>query len=856
MLIRLFAERAAAFDRRFRGCALAFAAVALLGCASIAPAQEMTDDMIGQDEQLWRIWSAAVAAVERDKLDEAGKQFDDLLALKPSDLRLALMADRSGTLKLEEAGDKLGAAGAALMAQIKSGRRQRQLAEDGWHFAAIGRFGYADANLKALVDSHPDPVALLELSRYNLARTQTLIKLVNHAEVGPAARLVLKLLQEGEDALRRDAREIEVNIERLAGSPRVVYQAVNNLKQSGEYAIPQLLAYLQDGRKAALHAAILQVLPQIGRGGVNPLVIALSAKNQTTRMQVADALAAIAYPQAAPYLALAVADANSSPEAKAAATRALSGCNRLGTAEPASLFRTLANDYYKQAESLASDPRVEQANVWYLDEKTDQLKYVAVPRAIFCDIMTMRCAEQALRLAHDDAPSIALWLAANFRREARLGMDVESEAASDHAARDGTKPPGYPRAIYFARAAGPRYNHLVLSRAVADKDPGVALGAIAALDATAGPNNLLGPEDARQSLALALQFPNRLVRIKAALAIARTLPRSEFLGSQNVVPVLAEALGQPTRRTALVIDPEQQSRNALQAVLRGAQYDVYAAETLYAAAEQARQAGNAAIDAVIVGSDVTAPALPDAVREIRERTETSAAPVLILIKPRQTTLAREAARHATGVETLLSDALHSDAPEKSAAAVVARLGSAAAAMGMRSLDPERSIALALAAAEALRQLGLLQSSVLDVSRAERALVASLAHANEELRIKAAAALAVTGTESAQRVLAKTALDAERAKEQRIATFASLSEHAGRFGNKLDEGLVQQIVKMSRDAADLELRTACSQALGALNLANNQASEIIRAQSRDAHEPGPAQPAPAEPKAEESTDSQE
>lgn len=809
--------------------------VPLFVAALAAPvfAQEITDDMVGQDERAWQTWSAAMAALEREKTEDFTKALGVLDEMKLSELRLALMADRTGTLKLEETAndEKLGAQVKPLLERINAGRKQRQLAEDGWHFAAIGRFNYADANLKALVDAGPDPVALLELSRYNLARTETLIKLVTHAEVGPSARLVLRLLQEGEEALRKDAREIEVNIERLAGPPRVVYQAVNNLKKSGEYAVPQLLSYLADPKQEDLRPAIVQVLPQLGRGAVNPLVIALGMKDQITRLRVVEALEAIAYPQAAPYLAKIVNEPEASPEVRAAAGRALGAINRTGTADAALLFRALAEDYYKESESLAGDPRFDTANVWYLDDQNDQLKYVAVPREIFCDVMTMRCSEQALKLSENDGTAIALWLAANFRREARLGMNVESESASELAAKDGTKNEGYPRSIYFARSAGPVYAHMVLSRANRDSDPGVALGAIAALRATAGPGSLLGPQDNRQSLAQALQFPQRLVRIKAALAIARSLPRSEFVGSQNVIPVLSEALGQPTRRTALVVDPDEQSRNAFQGVLRGREYEVHTGATLYAALEQARQAGTPTIDAVVIGSDVSSPTVDTAVREIRQRTETAAAPVLIVAKPRQTTLASNAARRISGAETIVSDVLRSDAPDKTTQSVLDKLTRAAAALGMKSLDSEQSLALALEAAEALRQVGLAQSPVLDVSRAESGLVAALAHPSEELRIKAAAALALAGTDSAQKALAKAALDSGNSKSQRIATFGSLAEHAGYFGNKLDERIVQDIVTLVRDEADLELRTAGSQALGALNLTNNQASDIIRRQSR-------------------------
>ncbi|MBK8270114.1 MAG: hypothetical protein IPK83_18190 [Planctomycetes bacterium] len=108
------------------------------------------------------------------------------------------------------------------------------MAEDGLHMAVVGRFNYADANFKALIDSNPDPVALLELVRYNANRQDTLVKLINNTEVGASAKAFLELLVRGEELLRRDPYEIVTNIKKLGGSPRMAYNATNRLKNSGE----------------------------------------------------------------------------------------------------------------------------------------------------------------------------------------------------------------------------------------------------------------------------------------------------------------------------------------------------------------------------------------------------------------------------------------------------------------------------------------------------------------------------------------------------------------------------------------------------------------------------------------------
>ena len=67
-----------------------------LGLAAPAVAQEMADDMVGQDQKAWVTWSTATRALEREELAEAGKQFEAIAAMNLADLRLALMADRTG----------------------------------------------------------------------------------------------------------------------------------------------------------------------------------------------------------------------------------------------------------------------------------------------------------------------------------------------------------------------------------------------------------------------------------------------------------------------------------------------------------------------------------------------------------------------------------------------------------------------------------------------------------------------------------------------------------------------------------------------------------------------------------------
>lgn len=791
----------------------------------------LVDDMVGQTATSWTTWKTAMRALERDRGADAEKLLGQIAEMRLSDLRLALMADRSGIIRLEQVAETADASETvkALMGKIRNGRKQKQLAEDGWHLAAVGRFKMADATFKALDQTSPDPVALLELARANPNRHLTLVKLVANADVGPSAKRMIELLNEGEKQLRMDPYEIAINVTKLGGTPREVYNATIALKNSGEYAIPELIETLQDPQRRELHPAVIQVLPTIGRGGLNPMVQSLSGSDPVSKQVVISALAQIGYKQAVPYLARLSADENTPADVKAAANQAMSQLGGGANRDVSALFYELGDAYYKNHESLSADSNADTANVWYMVE--GKLKYIPVPTPIFNDIMAMRCAEESLKANAGNTESVALWLAGNFRRESKLGMDVESDEADVLAAKDGTRPDGYPRSIYFARAAGPMYNHRVLGRAVADSDPGVALGAIAALAATAGQPSLLGAENIKQPLVQALSFPNKQVRFKTAIAIGRALPETAFGQSQNVVPVLAEALGSSTKAGAMVVDPDENTRLKLQTLFRAHGMDVAVGTSLFNAQSDGDKNGIPNYDVILLATDINGPELQGAIDEIRRNFKTAATPIVVIMKPQQTGLAQTAARMNKGVAYVESEVVNMGDPDQIKTRVMDKVNAAARSLGMAPLNADLALNLAMQAADVLRMILDANRKVFDAGKAAPALIKALEHPSEALRIKSAAALALIPAGEGQSALAEAGLNDKNTKTFRVAAFNSLAEAARRNGNLVGADLVQKIIDLTMAEKDLILQAAASKALGALDLTSNKASEIIRAQSR-------------------------
>ncbi len=815
------------FASRLRYFSALIALALLPALASVAYAQEgLPDNAVGQNEKLWRDWKAAMRLVDRGQLEEASPMFEALATEDTSDLRYALMADRTGTTRLEfwSTQDDAPQGVKTIVEKIKNGRRQRGLAEDGWHFAAVGRFKMADANFKALIESEPDPVGLLELARRNPNRNEILIRLINNTTVGDSAVAFIKLLEEGERQLRTNPFEIEANIAKLGGPPRMVYNATNRLRDAGEYAIPHMIQALQDPSRADLHAVLIQTLSQMGRGALNPLVQALGMDDDVTKAILIRAAGDIGYKQAVPYLVELVQDTSTSPIVQSASREALQKLGIGGGFDPARLFLELAEMYYDDAESLQPVKVADLANIWYL--RDGELRYIPVPTPVFNDVMAMRCAEEVLNYNDGSADAIALWLAANTRREAKLGMNVESDVPDPLGNKDSTRPANTPRAIYFNRAAGAQYNHMMLQRAVEDKDPPVALGAIAALRSTAGEANLIGNEDYKQALVQALSFPNRQVRFKAAEALALAKPDSQFTGAQNVVPVLAESLKATEGKVALLVMPDLDTRNKFVSLLRANDYSVASGSTLYAALQDGREKTIGAYDAVFLGLQMSQPDVLGAVGELRGSFDTASVPILVIAD--DVGRGNRLTRGKAGVELLDQAIIDIGDSDRIKDAVESRISRASSSLGLAAVDRDSAMELAIRAAEALEVVG--ESSVFDVDRAEPAMVSAIRGDNEKLRIEVAGALAMVNSASAQEVLTEVALNADHNLAERIAQFDALAKSGRRYGNLMgDSDVVQRLIDLTLNESDLILRAGASKALGALNIKTNKASEIIRSQ---------------------------
>ncbi|MCP4589536.1 MAG: hypothetical protein GY842_02205 [bacterium] len=689
------------------------------------------------------------------------------------------------------------------------------------HYARMGRFEEARAYATRLLD-HPDldPVELLEWADRDRGSLDTLITVISHSSVGREAQRVLDVLREGEHLKRQDPQRIGANIDKLGGAPQAEYHAIQALRDSGEYAVPWMVQVLVDRSREDLAPRIIRTLPQIGQPAVNPLVAALETADLDLQQTLVRALGEIGYPHAVPYLKKLFTEGDLPDGGRAAVDEALARiarqCGRSFPGSAAEDFIRLAEQYYNEEGVLRADPRLPSANLWYW--RDGFVDSVVVPRDIHGPIMAMRCAEYALRLEPARVESIPLWLAANIRREAYLGMNVESgePVVSE---LDPSRPDGFPRALYFSRAAGAQHCLDVLDRANRDQDTLVALGAIAALRTVAGPSALVAYRGATQPLVQALTFPDASVRIKAALALAEARPRASFSGADWVIPVLTEALGHVGEQFYIVVDPDSANLNRIVELLRQQGAEVLGESNFYKAVEQVRK-DRRLVAGVFLSAAMENPGVWPAVAELRREFRYRLTPVVLLRDSVNYETARTLAEKDPRVGHVAADA-ESEALAATMREVMARTG--------RVPPPDdQSQRLALAATDALLGLAHDPATVLSAAVSQPALIAVLEDADDdELRRRTTAVLARLDGPTAQRALVATALSDTEHETLRVASFDALAESARIHGNLLSDTLLTRLIEVASDEPDLALRTAASQALGALNLTDNKAGEVIR-----------------------------
>ncbi|HEY2588713.1 MAG TPA: hypothetical protein VGI81_23425 [Tepidisphaeraceae bacterium] len=708
---------------------------------------------------------------------------------------------------------------AAPAPEVGANQTLEQQVDDFWHYGEIGRYDLQAAyGNKLLQEGQQNPEQLLSLFEKVAANhraypsqlpTDVDGELLRWQAADPQMKTVatqlIDLLNKGRFARRQNPDYIKQNIQRLNTGERGYMLGMQQLRNSGELAVPQMVAILISNtpEDAQMHDVVRRGLKDLGRAALNPLLAATQMPpNNVALTSICGVLGDIGYPIAVPYLTALAQNSQASNEVRSAANSALKQLNADPNANAGDLFYDLANRFYLGTASVQPDPRQPVAFMWYWGD--GGLTSKQLPPQIFNDLMTMRTAEQALRQNPTQPDqSVSLWLAANIRRSINLPQG----------ATDPTRTAEEPQPHYYNVAEGAKYLNLVLARSLTDntpQSPAVALAAIKSLQDIVGQSNMFSGGQG-QPLVDALRYPDRQVRFEAAFAIASALPQRPFQGQARVVPLLAEAVQQSgTPGVLIVANPADRSR--ITADLKG--YQVAGGEDPSTAVADSMTIP--AVDVIIISEDMGGAAIDKLFELAAANPRLERTAKLIIVHSLASPWARMSLTDPT-----LSYTEATGGPQLAAAVEAARKKA-----GGLPMDEKVATDFALRAAKLLEELATTHNPVLDLSAAEQALIASLGDKRADIAKAVGNAVAMLDSKAAQSGLADRANDPNTPPDVRISLYKSLATSAKFYGNRLNAeqiGAIQQVVAGEKN---LDIRSAAAEARGALNLPSQDAKSLI------------------------------
>lgn len=688
-----------------------------------------------------------------------------------------------------------------------------QAVDSFWHFGKIAKYEQAAAEGQKVLGSGASSADLLAAFEQVASERRedlydTLYKWVNVEPMKAVTEQVLAKLAEGRKERFQNPQWIRQQVERLSVNSRAFEAAIQELRNSGEFAAPVMIDVLRDDGAKQFHSATRAGLVRLGRQVLNPLVPILESKDQRLLFTVMGVLGEIKYDVAAPYIARVYATKQAGmEEVKSAAGRAL---GQLGYADPAAvkpadLFAELAEKFYYSNASIVPDTRFpEAAHIWYWDDSKG-LTSKDVPPQIFNEIMSMRCSEYSLKLEPNRGDVVSLWLAANNKREADL---PEGKADTTHEGPD---------AHFYNVSLGTQYCNTVLTRALRDRTPAVALKVIRSLQEIAGQSNLfVAGENAKEPVVDGMQFPNREVRFESAIALGAALPSKAFVGQELVVPTLAEAISSTGKPNVVIVMADANAANGLKEALK----DAARAETGSDPNSASEAAGRLpSVDLLIVDS------------RNNPQTDAVLAGARVRNVPKIVIVEDKASPYVTAeFENPLLSTLSVGTNPVDAAALTEAITKARAKAGSAPMDDKAAEAFAQRAAALLKDLAIAKG-VLDVMSAQPSLLRSLEDSRVEIAKSGAAVLGYLPTKEAQTALAAKGSDEKAGDDLKIACFKALARNAKTFGNLLDADQVELVQKAVEGSANLQIRSAAGEAQGALNLAPERAKNLIIQQSQ-------------------------
>ncbi|MDP7401453.1 MAG: hypothetical protein QF351_06045, partial [Phycisphaerales bacterium] len=465
-------------------------------------------------------------------------------------------------------------------------------------------------------------------------------------------------------------------------------------------------------------------------------------------------LTEIGYEHAVPALRGLAEDSANTVDVREAAEVALRSLGANTSVSLSAAWADLSVSHFKGFASLLPYPADAENMIWAYDDFTG-LQGTPVATEIYHSVRSMQAAARSVALDPNNDYGVALYAAANLRRENR----ADTAGVTDPVYGDQDRSPQF-----YATAFGTGIGQQVLALGLAQNDTALIRDALAALAITTGDMGLFSGEQFGGPLRQALRYPDRRVRIEAAIIVAEAQPRANFGDEPLVMAELSNAIrgyGQPS---AVVVASTEEDAQVASAGLVEAGYVVLAsATTVDGLAESMKDAS--VVDLVVM--DVDASQVESNLRSLRASARTAASPVLVFSTGVDLPGMRAAFPAGGSVMAIDRNA--------SASGRLAAMNQLMAQASGGTLDETAALIYAIEATEAVNALAAgTRGDVLNPKEALSTYLDALQSRTGGLRMLIAEGLSEMDSSEAQVALIDAALDATGSEQIELLTYATAS----------------------------------------------------------------------------------
>jgi hypothetical protein len=393
--------------------------------------------------------------------------------------------------------------------------------------------------LQKVIDAKLDSAALAKLAQE--FGSETFVKLSARSDLHPQSQQLADAVLAAQNAAFQNPQRISELIKQLQDpSAEKRSDAFAGLMDARGAAVSAMIEALADFGRAAEHLSIRTALAAMDRQAADPLSGILDQADAELKIQAIGILGEMKAPAVQLFLFQPYFSEKSDSRVRAAAGAAL---KKLGGALPTrdQVVRLLIENAKKYFNHRQIVPGVvdDKAEVWHWDGARHKCVVEQIPVADASRALAARLARYAFDIAPENNVAVQLYLATMLETAAYQNGLPNPLNDNDAAVSEGKR-------------LGPKAVEAALDYAIADGHPASAAAAAQILGQIGNAEELLygGPKPG--ALALALQNPNRRLRIAAARAIVSLKPNRPFAGSSYVLQTLGFFASSSGMRRALL----------------------------------------------------------------------------------------------------------------------------------------------------------------------------------------------------------------------------------------------------------------------------------------------------------------